>query len=109
MAFDSGCYNASANRAYYAAFHAVIFYLLDNNFNAKIDHKTDLSLFINEFINKKKIFSSKYKEYLYDMRSFRNNADYKSGVSKKISAFQLKMSKDFCETILKDFSNENES
>ena len=77
--YDSGLYNASANRAYYSAFQISLVLLWDKGFDPKIDHKNALSMFINEFINKKKIFPSIYKSELYNLQDVRNKADYRYG------------------------------
>jgi uncharacterized protein (UPF0332 family) len=106
LLFDNNMFNASANRAYYAAFHIAIVYLFEKAFEPKIDHKNVLSLFINEFINKKKTFPSKLKQDFYDLQGNRNDADYKSGISKKTALFQLKIAKEFFDTIIMEIKNE---
>ena len=54
--FDQGLYNASANRAYYSAFHLTIVYLYNNGIVPIIDHRNVLSMFISEFVNKRRDF-----------------------------------------------------
>jgi uncharacterized protein (UPF0332 family) len=90
LLFDAGLYNASANRAYYSAFHVTIAYLFDKGFEPVIDHKNVFSLFINELINKKKIFPSLYSKLIYELQDNRNLADYESGISKRKSVNHLK-------------------
>ncbi|MBM2815015.1 MAG: hypothetical protein HW421_1777 [Ignavibacteria bacterium] len=102
LLFENGLYNASANRAYYSAFHAAIVVLFRNGLKPDIDHRKVLSLFSSELINKRKIFSSKFKEDIYEMQKNRILADYGTGISKTKSATQLKFTKEFIKIILKD-------
>ena len=76
LLFEAGLFNASANRAYYAAFHISISYLFSKGYKPMIDHRNVLSLFINEFINKKKIFPSNLKKIFHELQYARNYADY---------------------------------
>ena len=101
LLFDNEKYNASANRAYYAAFHIAIAALFSIGLKPTIDHRSVQALFVDMFINKRKIISSDFKKYLYDLQNVRNTADYKDGASKKIVSKQLKKSKQFEETITK--------
>jgi uncharacterized protein (UPF0332 family) len=100
LLFDIGKYNASANRAYYAAFHAAIAAIYSIGIEPNIDHKVIQSLFADNFCNRRKIVPSKYKGYLKDMQHIRSNADYRSGASKKDAKEQLKFAKEFVELIL---------
>jgi uncharacterized protein (UPF0332 family) len=100
--FDLGLYNASANRFYYSCFHIAIAYLFSKGFEPTIDHQSALSLFINEFINKKKTFSSILKNSIYEMQNIRNYADYKSGVSKNSINKQKKLAKYFFNEVYKE-------
>jgi uncharacterized protein (UPF0332 family) len=102
LLLHNGMFNASANRAYYSAFHITVAFLLNKGIETKIDHKNILSFFINEYINRKKVFPSQFKRYLYDMQDIRNNADYKNGASKNKSIYQLKLAKEFFEIIYKE-------
>jgi uncharacterized protein (UPF0332 family) len=100
IAFDNDCFNASANRAYYSAFHAAIAAIYSIGIQPNIDHKVIQSLFAENFCNRRKIVPSKYKSYLKDMQHIRSNADYRNGASKKDAKEQLKFAKEFVELIL---------
>lgn len=103
LLFDAGLFNASANRANYSAFQISLVLLWNKGLEPKIDHKNALSLFINEFINKKKIFPSIYKNGLYSLQEIRNKADYQNGVNKKKAGEQLKFAKLFFSDLIKEF------
>ncbi len=107
LLFEKGKYNASANRAYYAAFHFAIALLFAAGIKPSIDHRTIQALFVDTFINKRKLFPAKYKRYLSDIQDIRNDADYKNGTSKKNAKQQLKDSTEFCSLIL-GVINENQ-
>ncbi|MBM2816065.1 MAG: hypothetical protein HW421_2827 [Ignavibacteria bacterium] len=81
--FELELYNASANRGYYAAFHAAIVAIYSAGITPTIDHKIVRALFSDYFFNKRKILPSKFKDYLRELQNKRSEADYKSGVSKK--------------------------
>ncbi|NLO18935.1 MAG: HEPN domain-containing protein [Ignavibacteria bacterium] len=104
--FENKKYNASANRAYYAAFHLAIAALYSNSIKPNIDHRSVQSLFSDLFFNKRKVFPSKYKVYLNNMQDFRNIADYKQGLSQKNARKQLNDAKDFF-SIIKGAIDEN--
>jgi uncharacterized protein (UPF0332 family) len=101
LLFEDGLYNASANRAYYAAFHAGIAAIYTAGVEPVIDHRTVQILFSEYFFNRRKILSSKFKGYLKDLQHIRNIADYKEGVSKNIAKQQYKNAKEFVEIIFK--------
>ncbi|MCL4706872.1 HEPN domain-containing protein [bacterium] len=77
-----GLYNACAARAYYAMFQAAVAILLAQGFifehRKHLDHAQIQSLFANELINRRKIFQSKFRSYLYDASFLRAIADYKA-------------------------------
>ena len=100
LLFENELYNASANRAYYAAFHSAIAAIYHAGFIPVIDHKSVRTLFSDCFFNKRKILSSKYNRYLSDLQDKRNHADYRMGVSKTIAKKQLREAKEFLEIIL---------
>jgi uncharacterized protein (UPF0332 family) len=100
IAFENNCYNASANRAYYAAFHAAIAALYVIGITPNIDHKTVQTLFSDNYFNRKKLLPSKFKGYLKELQNIRSDADYKNGVSKNISKHQLNDTKEFVKIIL---------
>ncbi len=98
--FEQEFYNASANRAYYAAFHAAISAIFSIGIDTKIEHRPVHSIFTDNYFNRRKIISSKYKGYLGELQRKRNIADYKSGVGKKEAKEQLNNAKEFVEIIL---------
>lgn len=91
--FENDCFNASSNRAYYAAFHATIALLFSIGIEPKIDHRTIQSLFSEQFVNRRKVFSSKHKGILEDLQEKRNDADYRLGISKRLAKSQLNSEK----------------
>ena len=98
--FDNDLFNASANRAYYASFHAAIASLYDIGIIPIVDHKVVRNKFSDYFFNKRKVLPSKFNKYLSEMQDKRNNADYRTGVSKKIARVQLNDSKEFVGILL---------
>jgi uncharacterized protein (UPF0332 family) len=100
--FEMDLFNASANRAYYSSFHAALTYLFYQGLNPAVDHRNVLSMFVNEFINKKKIFPSILKSTFYNLQNVRNDADYRAGISKSTANRQLKNAKIFVENIYKE-------
>lgn len=105
--YDKGLYNASANRAYYSAFHATLATLFSKGFIPAVEHRATLSLFCNELINKKKCFPSTFKRMIYELQDARNKADYGSGISRKLANNRLKDSKELFKNIVKEINNEN--
>jgi len=101
IAFNNDCYNASANRAYYAGFHAAIAAIYHIGIEPNIDHKVVQSLFSDNYFNRRKIIPSQYKGYLKELQGKRNIADYREGVSKKVSKSQLSLAKELVEIILR--------
>jgi uncharacterized protein (UPF0332 family) len=101
IAYDNSCFNASANRAYYAAFHAAIAAIYHIGIEPNIDHKVVKSLFSDNFFNRRKIIASKYKGYLKELQGKRSIADYREGVTKKDSKTQLSLAKELVEIILR--------
>ena len=95
LLFERGKFNASANRAYYAAFHIAIAAIYDVGIVPNIDHKTVHTLFSDNFFNRRKILPSKYRMYLSELQNKRNIADYKAGVSPKIAKSQLRIAIEF--------------
>lgn len=92
ISFELECYNASANRAYFAAFQAAIAALADKGVLSKgrNDHKWVQSEFNLRLIKREKLYPSDFKKYLFDMQSVRNLADYSDqNIGKKIACKQL--------------------
>ncbi|MCX6155297.1 MAG: HEPN domain-containing protein [Candidatus Kapabacteria bacterium] len=100
IAFDNECFNASANRAYYAVFHAAVAALFAIGLNPRIDHVAVQTMFSDNFFNRRKIISSKYKGDLKELQEVRGKADYHEGVSKNIAKKQLLKAKELIEIIL---------
>ncbi len=102
---ENGHYNASANRAYYAAFQAAIAALANAciiNVH-RISHSGVQSLFATELIRRRKIYPARLKSYLVDLQRIRDDADYElRTVSKKKGSTQLKQAKEFVEIITKE-------
>ena len=99
--FDKSFYNASVNRAYYAAFQAAIAALADKGITSgKNDHKWIQATFSHKLIKREKIYPNRLTSYLMEMQVFRNQADYtKRQISKKVASRQLGKAKEFVETI----------
>lgn len=97
-------YNASANRAYYAAFQAAIAALADIGFEPeRKNHDTTQSYFAAELIHKRKVYPNHLKSYLLTLQHIRNDADYDSILlSQKVALRHLKKAREFVETILKE-------
>ena len=99
--WNLGFFNASANRSYYAAFHAAMVFLLNNGIPVEPDHRKVQNAFNGEAIARRKLLLSRWKEFLGEMQDVRNNADYKNkGVSKNRSNEQLSRAKEFISTLL---------
>ena len=106
ICFDSGFYDACANRAYYAAFQAAITALADRGRKSdKNDHKWVQATFSGELINRQKVYPAHLKSYLMDMQAVRNQADYTDeNVSKRLASQQLSKAKEMLEFIEKELS-----
>ncbi len=99
--FDNGFYEASANRAYCAAFQAAVAALAAQGIRSnKNEHKWVQASFTSELIHRRKIYSSRFKSFLGDMLRLRNLADYsEKPTSKKVAAWQLTRAIDLFEAI----------
>jgi uncharacterized protein (UPF0332 family) len=97
LLFVNNFFNASANRAYYSAFHIAIAAIFTLGITPAMDHRTVQTLFTENYCNRRKVLPSKYKGFLPEMQDRRNNADYRKGVTKKIAKQQLKDAKEFFE------------
>lgn len=106
-ALEAGRYNASANRAYYAAFHAAIEALKHYGYVPVIDHKRVQADFSQYLVHRRKLFPASFKSYLSDLMLIRFDADYKREVSRKEAALQLKKAQEFIATILKAIANDS--
>jgi len=93
ISFDNECYNACANRAYYASFQAAIAALTDKGFLSKgrNDHKWVQAEFSEKLIKRQKVYPAKIKSYLMKMQMLRNIADYEyETVCKKDASEQIR-------------------
>lgn len=97
--FEAGLYNASANRAYYSAFHIAIAALYSLGITPTNDHSKVQTLFADNFCNRRKLFASKYIDNFGDMWDNKNIADYKSTVKKDVAKKQLTNTKEFFELL----------
>jgi len=98
-------YNASANRAYYAAFQAAIAVLANAGFltTHRISHGTAQGQFAAELIQRRKLYPSHLKSYLADLQELRDDADYKLlSVSKKKALVPLKQAKELVEIVIQE-------
>ncbi|MCP4348124.1 MAG: HEPN domain-containing protein [Desulfobacterales bacterium] len=104
LSFEHDCYNACANRAYYAAFQAAIAALADKGIRSeKNDHSWVQSEFTLRLIKRQKIYPAKIKAYLPDMQQARNKADYsEKDISKKVSREQLSRATEMIRIIEKE-------
>ncbi len=101
---ENGYYDASANRAYYAAFQAAIAALAVAGITSpKPEHKWTQSAFNGELIKRRKIYPSRLSSYLADMIKVRIKADYSDElISKKTASRQFSQSEDFVTAIAKE-------
>jgi uncharacterized protein (UPF0332 family) len=104
--FDLRLYNASANRAYYAAFQAAVAALAAAGFQDSVpSHSTVQAKFSGELIHRRKIYPSKLGSYLTGLQIVRNNADYKTRmISEKEASRQLAKAREFVVTIEREIS-----
>jgi len=104
LLFDSGLYNACANRAYYAVLQAAIAVLASKGFKRdRIDHGLVQADFSQRLIKRKKVFPSKFRSYLMDMQTVRDQADYSvRDVSKRLASKQVSRSEEMIEIIRKE-------
>ncbi len=104
ICFENRLYNASANRAYYAAFQAAVSALADSGIKKeKLDHKWVQAEFSGRLITRRKVYPAKVKAYLMKMQIIRNDADYKMRqVSRKKAQRQLTMAREILTLIRKE-------
>jgi uncharacterized protein (UPF0332 family) len=105
--FDRGLYNASANRADYAAFQAAVAALAAVGFQDSVpSHKTVQAKFSAELIHQRKICPSKLKSYLLELQTTRNEADYGTEmIGKKDASRQLAKAREFVVTVEREISS----
>lgn len=103
---ENGYYDASANRAYYAAFQAAIAALSAQGItNEKYEHKWVQATFNRALIHQRKIYPSRISSALSDLLFIRNRADYlDEPLSKKKATSQFAQTEDFVGLILKELN-----
>jgi len=106
LLLENEMFNASASRAYYAAFFAGVRALEHAGFSVEeISHKRLQAMFNRELIHRRKIYPRRFRSNLLDMLDLRIEADYKRvSISHKNATIQLKMARKFVSTILKETS-----
>jgi len=106
ISFDNECYNACANRAYYASFQAAIAALAVHGISSdKNEHSWVQSEFNLQLIRRKKVYPAKIKAYLPDMQQARNKADYsEKDVGRKASLEQLSRATEMIQLIQKELN-----
>jgi len=99
--FEHGMYNASANRAYYAAFHAAVSAFAKAGIQlAKLDHDKVQAQFSGELIRRKKLYPCRLKSHLLDLQAIRNIADYRPrAVFKKMARRQLDRATEYLQAL----------
>ncbi len=102
--FNNGFYEASANRAYCAAFQAAITALAAQGIrNDKNEHKWVQASFSRELIHRRKIYPSRLSSFLSDLFRVRNEADYSAKLlGKTVALRQLTKARDFSDTIIQE-------
>ncbi|TAE33408.1 MAG: HEPN domain-containing protein [Candidatus Kapaibacterium sp.] len=101
MLLERERFNASANRSYYAAFHAALAALFHFGYKPDIDHKPVQASFNSFLIHQRKVFPSDMKSSLLQMLNVRVEADYRTGIGRKKALAQLKQASQFLQTIFK--------
>ncbi len=89
ISFEQGCWNACANRAYFASFQAAIAALIHKGIKqGKFDHKWVQAEFNEKLIKRQKVYPSKLRAYLLKMQLLRNMADYEHETVSKTDAYE---------------------
>lgn len=101
LAFQSGDFNSTANRAYFAAFHAAIAVLaLDGMTNTTNEHKWVHTTFSTHCVHRRKLFPAAFASILPDMMILRHKADYSTEIIAKSKAeLQLREARKFVTTL----------
>lgn len=110
LCFESGLFNAGANRAYYAIFQAAVAILMKRGFaleqSKHIEHTKVQSLFANELIHRKKVLGNRFKTCLPNAQTLRNVADYRAvEIGQRKSRNQLLQAEEFINAIKKEFNH----
>ena len=104
ISFEEKCYNACANRAYFAAFQAAIAALIHSDIKrGKFDHKWVQAEFNERLIKRQKVYPGKLRAYLLKMQMLRNMSDYEhKKVSKTDASEQLRKAEEIVTFIRKE-------
>ena len=99
--YEKAMYNASANRAYYAALQAAVVALLRSGIRLqRIGHEKVQAQFNGKLIRRRKVYPGRLRSHLQDMQVVRDIADYRpSLVSRKMARRQLRRARDYVETV----------
>jgi uncharacterized protein (UPF0332 family) len=79
LCFGERLYNSASNRAYYAMFQAAVVALEKIGLNPKGEkwsHEGVQAMFATELTQRRKLYPSKFAQYLADGLFIRNRADY---------------------------------
>ncbi len=92
LCFSNQYFNACANRAYYAVYHAAIFALSANGIRDEQNgHEWVQRMFSGELVMRRKVFQNHFKSYIFDLMETRLIADYAlTSVSQKKAERMLK-------------------
>jgi uncharacterized protein (UPF0332 family) len=103
---ELGLFNAAANRAYYAAFHAAIAVLAQYGITHEENpHEWVQAQFAAELVHRRKVFPATLPSILQQIQSVRNIADYKpSPVGKIAVERQVRKSTTFVNTVQEKIS-----
>jgi uncharacterized protein (UPF0332 family) len=103
LCLERGYYNSTANRAYYAMFHAATTALEIAGLGRETwSHSGLQSTFAADLIKRRKIYRQLLARYLYDAHRFRLRADYsQTSVSKRQARQTLRWAKEFLEDVEK--------
>ena len=101
LCFKRGYLNSTANRAYYAMFHAAATALETAGLGREMwSHSGLQSTFGAELIKRRKTYRQPLARYLYDAHRFRLQADYShASVSKRQARQTLRWAKEFFENV----------
>ncbi len=104
LSFDNECYNACANRSYFASFQAAVAALAAHGIQSnKNEHAWVQSEFNLQLIKRKKIYPEKLKTYLLTMQEIRNIADYSDeNISRKVARRQFSQANEMIQNIEKE-------
>ena len=104
IGFEHKCYNACANRAYFAAFQGAIAALIDKGIKqGKFDHKWVQAEFNERLIKRQKVYPGRLRAYLLKMQLLRNMADYEhKKVSRTDASEQLRKAEEIVTFIRKE-------